>query len=109
MTIRRQARGLVNSVLGISALLATACTERSSPDLNGTWNYRAFELRASGLSCTLENMQLSLRQIGDQITGTSTVAHINCSGAKATAAGFDLPVSGSVRGTVDGSAVTFDL
>lgn len=105
-------RILISSVLLATVLGMTACgggdaTGPSNASVAGAWTLSVSNMSGQGVSCGVGGTAVTLTQSGTTFSGTYGPGTVTCvSGSQST----EVDVQGTVvNGTVDGSAVAFDL
>ncbi len=107
MALRAPSRAL----LCVVAPLVTACgSDATGPadDLSGQWSYTATNLTASGVSCSVAGLTLTLRQNGATFGGSGNGGILTCVSA-VDSASTSLDGVAVVNGRVSGQSVSFDF
>ena len=97
-------------LLVASAAAVTACEwNPPSHDLNGTWRFRFDDVHGSGVTCSVAQMDVAIRQSGSALTGTQVgTATRRCiaENGDSTVLSFD---SDSLQGTLGRLNVAFSF
>ena len=98
---------LVASLVALSACGGDSATAPSNAQVGGTWTFNASNMSGSGVSCNLLSASLVITQSGATFSGTYGPGTLSCvAGGQSQSATINGTI---VNGTVDGSAVAFDL